>query len=668
MPPGTSSTYLRISFLLIIILVGVEVVADFWHAQRMHREVEAIVQAYDTKIKLVHDLRSVIRERTYTLNALLIETDPFAVEDLYPAFLELGESFIRIRRQLEQASGTGGSEEQLLVTELRNQGLRSGRVISLAIDVARADLPLADKRAVLAQILPQQREMLARSEAVLQYYLGEVERRGEAVIAGDQRWLHSDAVMGVAIMILIAFIGQHVLRRIGNKQRLLAAEIEERKKLEGELEAQVVQRTHALQARTEQLYEAQRVAQMGCWEWDLRSGELQWSDELYVILGLDRDASTPDFELFLQQVHPDDRTRVEQAICGAFEQGVPFNLDFRLLRADGSERVVQDRMVVEERDEEGVPLSLLGTLQDITERKQVEEQLRLAASVFAHTGDGVMITDANNRIVEINRAFSGILGYEPEDVIGKDPSLLKSARHQRSFYRSMWQSLEEHGQWQGEVWDRCKSGDIVPLWMTINSVYDERGRIRHYVALFRDISEAKRNEQTLWHIAHHDTLTGLPNRNLMHDRLQVAMSEAAREDRQVALLLIDLDGFKQVNDELGHDAGDALLIRVAGILREKVRDSDTVARYAGDEFIVIIKGTHERRDVGTLAQKLVDALRKPQPLKGQPVQVGASIGIALYPAHATNAEDLISKADEAMYQAKHLGKGRSCFYGDECGA
>ena len=668
MPPKSSSTYLRVSFIVIIILVGGEVVADFWHAQRMHREVEAIVQAYDTKIKLVHELRSVIRDRIYALNALLIETDPFAVEELYPAFLELGKSFIRIRRQLEQASLSGAGEEQLLLTELRNLGLRSGRVISLAVDVARADVSLLEKRAVLAQVLPQQREMLARSEEVLQYYLGEVERRGEEVIAGDLRWLRNDAATGLVIMILIALIGQHALRRIGSKQRLLTAEIEERKKLEGELEAQVVQRTHALQARTEQLYEAQRVAQMGCWEWDLRSGELQWSDELFAILGLDKERNPPDYELFLQQIHPDDRAGVELAICGAFEQGLPFSLDFRLLRADGSERVVQDRMVVEERDEDGAPCFLLGTLQDITERKQVEEQLRLAASVFAHTGDGVMITDANNRIVEINRAFSAILGYEAEDVIGRDPSLLKSTRHQRGFYRSMWQSLQDHGQWQGEVWDRCKSGDIVPLWMTINSVYDEKGQIRHYVALFRDISEAKRHEQSLWHIAHHDTLTGLPNRNLMYDRLQVAMSDAARDDRQVALLLIDLDAFKQVNDQLGHDAGDALLVRVASILRESVRDSDTVARYAGDEFIIIIKGTHDRENAGVLAQKLIEALTKPESIKGQPVQVGASIGIALYPAHATNAEELISKADEAMYHAKRLGKGRCCFYGDECDA
>jgi diguanylate cyclase (GGDEF)-like protein/PAS domain S-box-containing protein len=366
---------------------------------------------------------------------------------------------------------------------------------------------------------------------------------------------------------------------------------------------------------------------------------------------------TPSLEAFLERVHPDDRRQVEEAIVEAKGRGREFDLDFRLLLADGSERVVQMRMVAERRDAQEKPAFLLGTLQDITEWKRVEDQMRLAASVFAHTGDGVMITDAGNRIIEINHAFSRILGYEMEDVVGRDPSLLKSDRHKRSFYLSMWQTLQERGQWQGEIWDKRKSGEVIPLWMTINAVYDERGWVRHYVALFRDISDVKRTEQALWHIAHHDALTGLPNRNLMYDRLHVAMSDAARADKQVALMLIDLDGFKQVNDELGHDAGDTLLTRVGRILREGVRDSDTVARYAGDEFIVILKGAHERENVGVLARKLIE---------GRTVTVGASIGIALYPAHATRSEDLIAKADEAMYEAKHLGKNRHCFFGDEC--
>lgn len=491
-------------------------------------------------------------------------------------------------------------------------------------------------------------------------------QQSDEAIAADRRWLQLTTILGAAVIVLIGLIGRNAIRRIRSRQRLLTAEIEERKRLERDLEVQVEQRTLALQTRTEQLYEAQRVAQMGCWEWELGNGEQRWTDELHVILDLDKAEVAPSLTAFLEQVHPDDRRQVEEAIAEAQERGHEFDLDFRLLRADGSERVVQMRMVVETRDAQGKPTFLLGTLQDITERKRVEGQMRLAASVFAHTGDGVMITDSRNRIVEINRAFSSILGYEMEDVVGRDPSLLKSDRHQRSFYLSMWQSLRDSGQWQGEVWDRRKSGDVIPLWMTINAVYDERGWVRHYVALFRDISEVKRTEQALWHIAHHDALTGLPNRNLMYDRLHMAMSDAARSDMQVALMLIDLDGFKQVNDELGHDAGDTLLTHVGRILREGVRDSDTVARYAGDEFIVIIKGAHERQDVGVLARKLIDALMQPHTIKGSQVRVGASIGIALYPAHATGSEDLIAKADEAMYQAKHLGKNRHCFFGDEC--
>jgi len=661
---GISTTYLRFSFLAILVLVLVEIGADLLHARQSRQEIEAIVRTYDGKINLVHDLHNLLHERLYTLNALLLEPDPFVVEALYPRFLELGNRFMQTRRQLEQATANG--EERAVLAALCAFGERSRPMIARAVAVARDELPQVQRREVLAQILPLQRQMLARSEALLHYYQGQVARRGEEALAADQRWLQQDALLGLAILLSIAFIGRHVDGRINRKQRLLAEEIGEREKLERELESQVEERTRALKARTEQLYEAQRVARMGCWEWDLRSGRMEWSDEFYAILGLDKDQALPSQELFFQHIHPDDRGRVEQAMHDAVDPGNTVDIDFRLCCGDEMQRVVQDRMVVEQRDEAGRPSYLLGTLQDITEHKQVEEQLRLAASVFAHTGDGVMITDSDNRIIEVNEAFTRILGYSAEEVVGKDPSILKSPRHRRSFYRSMWQSLQRDGQWQGEVWDKHKSGEIVPLWMTINAVHDERGSLRHYVGLFRDISEVKRNEQTLWHIAHHDPLTGLPNRNLMHDRLRVAMSEAAREDRQVALLLIDLDGFKQVNDELGHDAGDGLLTQVAQILRENVRESDTVARYAGDEFIAIIKGMHEREDVGALAQKLIDALMQPHALKGDTIRVGASIGIALYPAHATDAGELIAKADEAMYQAKRLGKGRSCFFGDDC--
>lgn len=656
--------YLRLSFVAILLLVMAEIGSNLLRAQRAQQEIEGIVRAYESKIHLVHELHNIIHERTYTLNALLVETDPFVVEMLYPRFLALCNRFAQKRRLLEQAASS--KEEAALVAAVGEHGRRYVTLITHAVEVARDGLPAAQKREVLAQILPLQREMLARNEAVMQYYLGQVERRGEEAVAADLRWLQQDALLGLVILLSIAFIGQHVHGRISRKQRLLAGEIEERKKLEHGLESKVRERTRALRARTEQLYEAQRVARMGCWEWDLRSGRMEWSDEFYAILGLDKNSVAASQEVFIQRVHPDDRGRVEQAMHNAVDPGNAVDIDFRLCSGDDFQRVVQNRMVVEQRDEAGRPSYLLGTLQDITERKQVEEQLRLAASVFAHTGDGVMITDSNNRIIEVNEAFTGILGYSAEEVVGKDPSIFKSPRHRRSFYRSMWQSLQQDGQWQGEVWDKHRSGEIVPLWMTINAVHDERGSLRHYVALFRDITEVKRTEQTLWHIAHHDPLTGLPNRNLLHDRLRMAMSAAAREDRQVALLLIDLDGFKQVNDGLGHDAGDALLKQVALTLQECVRESDTVARYAGDEFIVIIKGSHEREDVAALAAKLIEALMRPHCLKESTVHVGASIGIALYPAHATGAEDLIAKADEAMYQAKRMGKGKSCFFGDDC--
>jgi len=560
---------------------------------------------------------------------------------------------------------TTTDENQKGVVRLHGLALQSVPGIVSAIAMVRNGASFLLEMMIPAQLMTLQQVGLPRIEGGINSYLVQLERLGRREQEGESPRWYLDVLVGGVLLLVMAAVIQLVVRQMRAQQQLLAEEIAKRKRLEEEVESRIEARTRKLKARNEHLYEAQRVARMGCWDWDLQSGVMDWSYELYAILGLDMKSVPASLETLLEQVHPDDREGIERVMLEMVEQGIPIDIDFRLYH-DGAERVVQNRMVVEHRDDKGKPTYLLGTLQDITERKRVEEQLRLAASVFAHTGDGVMITDSNNQIIEINQAFTRILGYSAADVSGQDPSLLKSPRHRRSFYRSMWQSLQKNGQWQGEIWDKHKSGDIVPLWMTINAVYDERSRLRHYVALFRDISEVKRNEQTLWHIAHHDPLTGLPNRNLMYDRLRVAMSEAAREDLQVALLLIDLDGFKRINDEMGHDAGDELLIHVAQSLSESVRESDTVARYAGDEFIAVIKGLHEREDVGSLAHKLIDVLMQPQQLKGNRVIVGASIGIALYPAHATDAGELIAKADEAMYQAKRLGKGRSCFFGDDC--
>lgn len=633
---GVATRGLRLALLAISLLVAVIFLVETIHAQRVQGQFGATIRLTKQTVVFVSELQSTVQWYVSSLTHLLLVSNLYGLVGRNLQLFESRGSDLNSPLQWERLPPGDAGQKQVL-------GLHY----------------------LATQIVSLQQELVTRIDSGVNPYRTQLERLGnEAQARASPGWLWV-GLAGAAVLFATGLAVLLVRRRMRKQQQLLDAEIAKRTRLEQEVESRIEERTRKLVARTEHLHEAQRIARMGCWEWDLQSGKMDWSDELYAILGLNRKSVSASLENLLEHIHPDDRDGVERAMMGMVELGVPIDIDFRLYH-DGSERVVQNRMVVEHRDEKGKPTYLLGTLQDITERKRVEEQLRLAASVFAHTGDGVMITDSNNKIIEVNQAFTRILGYSAADVIGQAPSVLKSPRHRRSFYRSMWQSLQKNGQWQGEIWDKHKSGDIVPLWMTINTVYDERSRLRHYVALFRDISEVKRNEQTLWHIAHHDPLTGLPNRNLMYDRLRVAMSEAAREDLQVALLLIDLDGFKRINDEMGHDAGDALLTHVAQTLSDNVRESDTVARYAGDEFVAVIKGMHEREDVGSLAHKLIDVLSQPQLLKGNQIIVGASIGIALYPAHATDAGELIAKADEAMYHAKRLGKGRSCFFGDDC--
>ncbi|MDP2432943.1 MAG: PAS domain S-box protein [Pseudomonadota bacterium] len=277
---------------------------------------------------------------------------------------------------------------------------------------------------------------------------------------------------------------------------------------------------------------------------------------------------------------------------------------------------------------------------DITEARAAEEELRLAARVFEHAGEAIMVTDADNHIVKVNPAFSAITGYAAAEVLGQTPSRFKSGRHDAAFYQAMWRGLSETDSWEGEIWDRRRDGVIYPKWLTISAIRNQQGELRHYVALFTDISERKRNEEYIRHLAEHDSLTGLPNRALLQDRLTQAMARAERAGSRLALIYIDLDRFKVVNDTLGHPVGDALLQEVAHRLQATVRVSDTVSRQGGDEFLVLLDEIESADDAARVAQKMLDLLAQPCWVAGHELTITPSIGISLYPDDSTDMTTL----------------------------
>ncbi|MBW7901062.1 MAG: EAL domain-containing protein [Rhodocyclaceae bacterium] len=303
---------------------------------------------------------------------------------------------------------------------------------------------------------------------------------------------------------------------------------------------------------------------------------------------------------------------------------------------------------------------------DITARKRAEERLLLAEKVFDNSPEAIMITDQGNRIVSINEAFTQITGFAADEVIGADPRILASGRHDRDFYRQMWAALQQGGHWSGEIWDRRKSGEVYPKWMTINAVADQAsGEVTHYVAMFADITERKRAEERIHFLAHHDALTELPNRFSLELRLEQALVDARRHDWHVAVMFIDLDRFKVINDTLGHHVGDQLLIEVARRFRAAVRESDTVARLGGDEFVIVLPDLENGDAAAHVARKIVAALLAPIRIDGHDLHTSPSIGISLYPDDGLSVDAVMKNADTAMYHAKALGRNNYQFFAEE---
>lgn len=300
---------------------------------------------------------------------------------------------------------------------------------------------------------------------------------------------------------------------------------------------------------------------------------------------------------------------------------------------------------------------------DITQRQEARRVLRLAQQVYRSMSEAILVTDAATRIVDVNPAFERITGYPRDEAIGRKASLIRSSRHDAAFFAAMWEGLSRDGHWAGEIWNRRRDGSEIPCWMHIDAVADPQGQEpAHYVGVFSDISERKSDEERIHYLAHHDQLTGLGNRFALDAVLPQTIAMARRKGRRVALLFTDLDYFKEINDTLGHAAGDQVLVEVACRLRRVARDSDFLARFGGDEFVVVLTDVEDCADAQRVASAIIATLHEPIRIEGREIRVTPSIGISLFPEHGEQPEVLLGLADNAMYRAKSDGRDGYCMH------
>ena len=404
----------------------------------------------------------------------------------------------------------------------------------------------------------------------------------------------------------------------------------------------------------------------GVWDWNLQTRAAVTSRRWKEIVGVGAD-TIDDWE---SRIHPEAQSRVMATLQNYLRSLSGSNVtciaEYRIRCDDGLWKWVLSRGMVVERDAKGRPLRMIGTLTDISERKHAEEELRVAAAAF-ESQEAMMITDANRVILRVNRAFTEITGYTAESIVGQTPRVLQSGRHDAAFFRAMWETIHRTGGWQGEIWDRRKSGEVYPKWLTISAVKDGDGTVTNYIGTHHDITDRKKAETKIEELAFFDPLTHLPNRTLLRDRLKQAITVSFRNETCGAVMFIDLDHFKTLNDTLGHDKGDLLLQQVAQRLAACVREGDTVARLGGDEFVVVLESLNRSpqeaaTQVTAVGEKILAALNQTYQLADIDHRSTASIGATLFYGQEASIDDLLKQADLAMYKAKETGRNTLCFF------
>ncbi len=416
----------------------------------------------------------------------------------------------------------------------------------------------------------------------------------------------------------------------------------------------------ALKNNEARLREAQRIAKLGDCERDIHTRGISCSDQLYSIFGWGDDIC-PGYQDFIDILHSEDREYVETSIDRAIETKSSYDLEYRIVRDDGQEKIVNEIGEVM-LDELGNVCKIAGIVQDVTEQKKFKDEIELASKVFDNAMEGVVVTGRDGTIQFVNKGFTTITGYTEAEAIGQKPSLLKSDRHDRQFYREMWAALDRDGHWSGEIWNRRKNGEAYPEWLSITAITNRQGEPVRYMSVFNDLSDIRAREDQLKFQANYDALTGLPNRTLLRDRIDMSVRRVSRENHGLSLIFLDMDDFKHVNDTLGHAKGDLLLQQLAARLLESVREQDTVARYGGDEFIVLIPDTNETDVIINIIERIRNCLHDSFVIDNKEFFLGVSIGVTTCPDDGTDPDTLIANADMAMYRSKEVGKGRYAFF------
>lgn len=398
----------------------------------------------------------------------------------------------------------------------------------------------------------------------------------------------------------------------------------------------------------------------GFWDWHLPSNTLSISPRFASMLGYERPALEKLLQNWSQLIHEEDLPHVSEAIK-RHRHGLSTHIEsvFRMRRADGvTYHWILSRGRIVEHAADGTPLIMSGTHTDYNERKASELLMQQALVVFKHVQEAILITDPDGQIRQVNPAFEHMTGYTEAEVIGKNPSFMTSKRHSSSFFTNLFQVLSDKGCWQGEIWNADRKGRVYPCRLSISEVRDTKGVLQLYVGVLTDITKDKTHEQELYRIAHHDLLTGLPNRLLLGQELERALIQSQLEDQHMAVCFLDLDGFKAINDHYGHHVGDRLLMHIADKLRAVLRKGDVLARPGGDEFVVLLSNLDQPNDGHRLAEQLLASIQSTVRIEGHDLAVSASMGMTFYPSDPSDTDTLLRHADHAMYAAKELGKNR----------
>lgn len=407
---------------------------------------------------------------------------------------------------------------------------------------------------------------------------------------------------------------------------------------------------------------------VGTWEWNVQTGETILNERWAEIVGYSLEELSPvSIKTWINLTHPDDLEKSNNLLGQHFLGELPYyECEVRMRHKKGHWVWVIDRGKVSSWDGAAKPLLMSGTHQDITERKHAEEKLTQAASVFTHAREAILIADINGGIIDVNHAFTQITGYHREEVLGQNPRILKSGRHHHDFYQDLWKKLLGQGYWSGEIWNKRKDGELYAGMLTISALRENDGSIQRFVALYSDITALKEQQYQLEHLAHYDILTDLPNRLTLSDRLRQAMLYATRHQQIVAVIFLDLDGFKDVNDSHGHEVGDQLLMTVATRMKQVLRDNDTLARLGGDEFVAVLPYQNDIQSSLPILARLQAAAAEGVRLKDKTLRTSASIGVTFFPqVDDVDADQLLRQADQAMYQAKLSGKNQYQFFDAE---